>query len=319
MVKVLLDTDIGIDPDDALALTYLLFHPECELMGITTAGGEPVERAKLASVLCKAAGQPNIPIFPGSGIPMIVPQRQLLAPQARVLPEWQHETDYPHGAAVEFMRSTIRDNPGEVVLLEIAPTTNVGTLFATDPEVAGMLRSLYVMGGKFAGYAREPKRKTVTAFRPNRDDLLTRNGSLEVNAFLDPHATSIMHSHPAPVHRVVGCDITHTVTMTGAEFREKYTHPIFEPVLAMAEVWWEDWGEEVVFHDPLVAAAVFNDSILKYRKGQIEVELTSPELQGYTSWWPDDGGPHEVATDVDIDGFFIEFDSVFAGGRSVRS
>jgi len=36
MTKVLLDTDIGTDVDDAVALAYLLSRPDCELLGITT-------------------------------------------------------------------------------------------------------------------------------------------------------------------------------------------------------------------------------------------------------------------------------------------
>ena len=57
MTKVLLDTDIGTDVDDAVCLAYLLSHPDCELLGITTVTGEAVKRASLASVLCKAAGR----------------------------------------------------------------------------------------------------------------------------------------------------------------------------------------------------------------------------------------------------------------------
>ncbi len=33
--KVLLDTDIGSDIDDAVCLAYLLAQPECNLLGIT--------------------------------------------------------------------------------------------------------------------------------------------------------------------------------------------------------------------------------------------------------------------------------------------
>lgn len=39
--KVLFDTDIGGDPDDGMALTYLLREPRCELLGITTCCGRP--------------------------------------------------------------------------------------------------------------------------------------------------------------------------------------------------------------------------------------------------------------------------------------
>jgi len=44
MTKVLLDTDIGTDIDDAVCLAYLLQRPDCELLGITTVTGQPVER-----------------------------------------------------------------------------------------------------------------------------------------------------------------------------------------------------------------------------------------------------------------------------------
>ena len=36
MKKVWLDTDIGSDIDDALALAYLLSRADCELVGIST-------------------------------------------------------------------------------------------------------------------------------------------------------------------------------------------------------------------------------------------------------------------------------------------
>ena len=40
MKKILLDTDIGSDIDDAICLAYLLKEPQCELLGITTVCGE---------------------------------------------------------------------------------------------------------------------------------------------------------------------------------------------------------------------------------------------------------------------------------------
>ena len=64
-LKILFDTDIGTDVDDALALTFLLNEPRCELLGITTCTGEAEERAKLASMLCLYANRPDIPIYPG--------------------------------------------------------------------------------------------------------------------------------------------------------------------------------------------------------------------------------------------------------------
>src|SRR5512138_3421859 len=102
MTKVLLDTDIGTDVDDAVALGYLLAHPECELLGITTVTGQADKRASLASVVCKAAVR-DIPIYPGADRPMQGEQQQLVAQQAAALPRWPHETEFPHGQAVDFL------------------------------------------------------------------------------------------------------------------------------------------------------------------------------------------------------------------------
>ena len=49
----LLDTDIGSDIDDAVALAYLLRQPKCDLLGITTVTGEPEKRASIADAVCR--------------------------------------------------------------------------------------------------------------------------------------------------------------------------------------------------------------------------------------------------------------------------
>ena len=46
MEKILLDTDIGGDIDDAICLAYLLKEPQCELVGITTVCGEPEKKGR---------------------------------------------------------------------------------------------------------------------------------------------------------------------------------------------------------------------------------------------------------------------------------
>ena len=38
--KILLDTDIGTDIDDAIVMSYLLKQKKCEIVGITVTGGE---------------------------------------------------------------------------------------------------------------------------------------------------------------------------------------------------------------------------------------------------------------------------------------
>ena len=101
--KVLFDTDIGSDIDDAVALAYLLANPDCELLGITTVTGDTYRRACLASALCRVAGK-EVPIFPGREQPLVIAQRQPDVPQETALDRWEHRRSVPQrrGSPVFF-------------------------------------------------------------------------------------------------------------------------------------------------------------------------------------------------------------------------
>lgn len=284
--KVLFDTDIGSDIDDAVCLAYLLAHPDCELLGITTVTGEPVQRAMLASALCRAAGR-EVPIHPGADRPLLVPQQQPHAPQAEALSRWDHAREFPRGEAVEFLRRTVRAHPGEVTLLAVGPLTNVGLLFAVDPEIPGLLRELVLMCGVFT----------------NR---LAGVGPREWNAIGDPHATAIVYRAPVKVHRSIGLDVTCRVQMDADEVRQRFRGRFLRPVLDFAEVWFRRSGT-LTFHDPLAATTLFEPEVCRFASGRVEVELASARGAGMT-WWQEDGqGPHQVALEVDPGRFFDHY------------
>lgn len=288
--KVLFDTDIGTDVDDAIALAYLLSQPECDLLGITTVSGEAEKRAMLASAVCKVAGK-NIPIYPGAEQPLLIPQHQPRAQQSVALERWDHDTHFPRGEAIEFMRHTIRQNPGEVVLLSVGPLTNLGLLFALDPEIPRLLKGLVMMCGLFS----------------NRTGGV---GPREWNAHGDPHATAIVYRAAPPIHRSVGIDITAQVYMSPAEVRDQFRAPILQPVLDFSAVWLEEWPV-VTFHDPLAAAMIFDERLCRFERGTVEVELASERVIGMTHWTKGDAdAPHEVAVEVDKAAFIEHYFSI---------
>jgi purine nucleosidase len=289
-LKLLLDTDIGSDIDDAVCLAYLLAQPQCDLLGITTVSGEVETRAQIASALCKTAGR-DVPIFPGVADPLLVPQRQPLAPQAVALAGWPHATAFPHAQALGFLRETIRAHPGDVVLLTIGPLTNIALLFSLDPEIPHLLKGLVMMCGMFT----------------NR---VAGAGPREWNAMLDPHATAIVYRHAAQMHRSIGLDVTCQVVMEAEAVRERFQAPLLQPVLALAAVWFQR-RSSVTFHDPLAAAVLFDEEICQFERGLVEVELASDRLAGVTYWTPQASGPHEVALQVDAGRFFAHYFSLF--------
>ena len=290
-VKLLLDTDIGSDIDDAVCLAYLLAQPDCDLLGVTTVSGEAVARATLASALCKVAGKP-VPVYPGVEAPLLVEQRQPHAPQSAALIRWPHETSFAQGEAVEFLRRTIRARPGEVVLLTIGPLTNIALLFTVDRAIPGMLKALVTMGGLYTDRYAESNPQMRA----------------EWNILCDPHAAAIVFSAPVPVHYCIGLDVTLQVTMAADEVRRRFDVPLLRPVRDFAEVWFKN-NQPITFHDPLAATTIFDESICDFTSGAVKIDLdTEP---GRTLWQPGAGGRHRVAVSVDPQRFIEHYFSCF--------
>lgn len=290
-MKILLDTDIGTDVDDAVCLAYLLANPACELVGITTVTGEANKRASLASVLCQAAGK-EVPIYPGSETPMAGDQRQAIAQGAAVLPRWPHRTDFPQGEAVDFMQRTIRAFPDEITLLTVGPLTNVGRLFTADPDCAHLLKGMASMGGMFGARL--------------------EGDSTEWNVSGDPLATEIVYRAPLRFHRSLGLEVTQQVVMEADQVRQRFTAPLLQPVLGMAEIWFAQFFPSITFHDPLTAATLFDEGLCTYQQGTVTVERAQEACR--TRFLP--GGetaPHQVAVSVDAQRYFDHFFGFFGG------
>jgi purine nucleosidase len=288
-VKVLVDTDIGSDVDDAMCLAYLLSHPDCDLLGITTVSSRPAERAMLASVLCRHLGK-SVPIIPGCDDPILVPQRQPLAQQAAVLERWPHETQFPDEPAIEFLRRTIHAHPHEIVLVTIGPLTNIGLLFASDPRIPSLLRGVVSMAGAYTRAAQE-------------------RVPMEWNVLIDPIAAEIVFRSRLERHVCIGLDVTTRVSMRESEYREHFDTERLRPVWDMSRVWFGT-NEIVTFHDPLAGAVVFEPDLCGYTRGTVNAELLSVDLRGQTHWTPDPAGRHEIATTVDPSRFLRHYFSI---------
>ena len=69
--KVIIDTDIGDDIDDAFALTFAIHSPELEVVGVTTVFRNSLIRAKIAKALLESYGKNDIPVCAGMDIPFV--------------------------------------------------------------------------------------------------------------------------------------------------------------------------------------------------------------------------------------------------------
>lgn len=139
--KIIIDTDIGDDIDDAFALALALRSPEVQIVGVTTTFGDTELRARLADRILAEDGREDIPVAAGTPT---TPKTQFTQ---RPYALGGHFTPRPHPPAVDFILDQIRRNPGQITLVAIGPLMNIGALIDRDAEAFRGLRRVVMMGG----------------------------------------------------------------------------------------------------------------------------------------------------------------------------
>jgi purine nucleosidase len=139
--KVIIDTDIGDDIDDAFALALALHSPELKILGVTTTFGDTELRAKLTDRFLGEAGRPDIPVAAGTATEAKNPMSQ------RRYAEGGMFAKPSHGKAVDFLLEQIQKYPGQITLIGIGPLINVGEAIDKDPATFKKLKRVVIMGG----------------------------------------------------------------------------------------------------------------------------------------------------------------------------
>lgn len=305
MIPVLVDTDIGSDIDDALAIAYLALHPSCHLLGITTVSGDVQQRAACAEVILRASEREDVPIHCGRRDPLLVGPGQPKVPQYDKIKHLPHRLDRPENTAVEFLNRTIRSRPGEIVLLTIGPFSNIALLFSTYPDIPYLLKDTVSMAGTFF-----PSDELGAGSSAQMDKVLAQHvkSEYEWNAHVDSTATSMVYRTTRKSHKTLGLDVTVPCRMTVAEVRERFTEEPLKTAMLMAEAWFET-RDVLTFHDPLAAAYIFNPDLCEMVKGRIQVD----EKDGKMNF---DGGKgsDSVGRKVVVGRFMEEFFSITRAG-----
>jgi purine nucleosidase len=147
--KIIIDTDIGGDIDDAFAVGLALRSPEFQILGISSAWGDTQLRARLLSRFLKETGRGDIPV--AVGIAKHPPGKVDVLTQALYAQGGPADQNYPN--AVDFILEQIKLHPGEITLLAIGPETNLGAAIDRDAATFRRLKRVVLMGGSvYRGY-----------------------------------------------------------------------------------------------------------------------------------------------------------------------
>lgn len=207
MKRIILDTDVGTDVDDALALALAAASPELQIEGVTTVHADAPLRGRIARSLLALAGRPEIPVIAGASIPL-----------RRALPEpfhwhprlWGHEgigllaeddrqpsvdLDASADAAARFIIDRAAARPGTLTLVALGPLTNVARALRLEPRLADWLLELVLMGGMVS--------RSQVPWPP----------VLETNLNADPGAAEIVFGSSVP-RTIVPFEVTTQVFLT---------------------------------------------------------------------------------------------------------
>ena len=159
--KILLDTDIGDDIDDALALALALEMPEMELIGVTTVFQNTEKRARIAKKMLSLWGK-DVPVYAGTvfGENVNVPYEQAPCQYTEELEDPRYAPcndpaeDQGMGAVDFIIQSAERFGP-ELTIVAIGPLTNLARALEKAPQSMSRIQRIVLMGGCFQKQFRE--------------------------------------------------------------------------------------------------------------------------------------------------------------------
>ena len=301
--RILLDTDIGTDVDDALALAFALRHPEIELATVTTVSGDTRRRAQIAAKLILLNGGPRIEVAAGRSQPLTSEGRTFWAGhEGRGLLEESEDIPISSRDGVDLIIDTLLAEEMEVVT--IGPLTNLAAALEREPRIAKRVPRLTVMGGFF--HRCELGGKLVPP-------------SVDYNLNADPQASIAVLSAPIPT-TYVPADVTMRTHLLDEHVQrlEAVADPLLQALARLVRVWMPIQanllaigglpappGLAAIPHDPLALATLVDRRFVKMKTSSATVAVAGGLLRTFVD--PVAGREVEVATDVDAGAFAALF------------
>lgn len=294
---LILDTDIGTDVDDALALAFALRHPALELGAVTTVSGDTQRRALIAAKLLRIAGRQDIDVAAGEAGEQSSPQRSAEAGhEDAMLGDVPFELALSGRDAVTLLLEACAAAPTTVAT--VGMQSNIAAALERDPGFADDVPLLAVMGGVFA-----PVRFLET----------TLPASVDHNLNVDQRAS--LRALNAGIRTLyVPCDVTFSTWMTTEHLDALWRGDALCRELArQAEIWsvaMRRRGRGIIpddyvalLHDPLTVACLTDDGRRLVRTERLPVTVALHNGAVRTFIDRVEGTEAEVVTGVDAPGF----------------
>jgi purine nucleosidase len=301
--KIIIDTDIGSDVDDAMALSLAINSDEINLIGVTTVYGDTTLRAKLAKKLLQLGGNEHIPVCAGIEKPLLHNREVWWSGHEGEGVLTDEAITFQTEHAVDFIIRTIMENPREISLVPIGPLTNIAAAIIREPQIVKNLKEIVLMGG-------------VSRLGDNSLEL----PPIEHNIKCDPESASLVFSSGAPIV-MVGLDVTMKVRIDRDDIKqlEDSGRPLNLALVKLINRWLDyiklDW---TAMHDPLAVSVLIDRSIVQTKRMNVTVQYDHQHPSGQTIATLDEAGNVEVCLNVDNKKFKeLLFRNLLGGKKTV--
>ncbi|HKW56718.1 MAG TPA: nucleoside hydrolase [Candidatus Acidoferrum sp.] len=275
--KIIIDTDIGDDIDDAFAVALALRSPELEILGISTTFGDTQARAKILDRMLGEAGRKDIPVLAGTPTHNTNPMTQ------RRYGEGGHFARAAHASAVDFILQQIQRAPGQITLVAIGPLMNVGALIQKDAQTFLKLKCVVMMGGSIERGYGDPWATPARGPEP------------EWNILNDIPSAQKLFQSGVPLY-VMPLDSTQ---LKLDEVKRAFLFRQSTPLTDALTLLYHQWGQQTpTLFDPMTIAYIVNPKICPAQPMRIRVDD-----KGFTRL--ESGAPNaQVCLHSDQDAFF---------------
>jgi purine nucleosidase len=278
--KVIIDTDVGDDIDDAFAIALALESPELQVLEINADFGDTPLRARLLHRFLISVDRSDIPVATGVETPAtnIFSQRRYA--------ERDPDPGIRHADAVQSTLDLIQKYPGQITLICIGPYVNAAAMIDKDPATFRKLKRVVLMGGSiYAGYLAEGELGYIKPSPP----------SAEWNVSQDISGARKLFASDVPIY-MMPLDATQ-LKLDEVKRNVLFSHD--SPITDQLVVLYYQWGKLTpTLFDPMAVAYAINPDLCPTTPMRIEVDD-----RGYTKPVPGRPNAH-VCLRSDSDKFF---------------
>lgn len=259
MQKIIIDTDIGTDVDDMLAVAYAL-ESGLDVALITTVHGDAKLRAQIARTFTNMLGRGDIPIAAGESSSLVLKQLYWTGVEKNITvdPQLPIRED-----GVDAFAECVYQNKHQINVVSIAPMTNIAKAFQRYPDLPQYINHIYIMGNAICARDLDGSEQFFLNYRSH-------------NFKVDPHAVDIVFAADVP-KTIITTDVCKKNHFASDDF-DKLNKP-WNSVMAYLRASWENWADYSMYdvaylYDPLVIHHLIDDSVTEkkaYDDGKVRV------------------------------------------------